>query len=119
MASSTSSFSVRKNFILLLLLCIGGSVVLCWALMILIVIVTGGPIFHDKSQLFLDIFGAFILPFFFGAGIGVACLILTALARQKWWIAVPASILLLGLPLVAYLVTWLASWIVRLVYIPT
>ncbi|HEX2997516.1 MAG TPA: SHOCT domain-containing protein [Anaerolineales bacterium] len=119
MNASTRSFSVRKNFILLLLLTIGGSVILCWAAMIFIVIVTGGPIFQDKSQLFLDIFMAFIFPFLFATGVSVFSLILAAIVRQKWWIAVPISIFLLGLPLFAYVITWLASWVARIFYIPT
>ena len=119
MNSSTSSFSVRKNFILLLLLSIGGSVILCWALFVFVVFVTGGPIFQDKSQVFLDIFMAFIFPFFLGAVISVFSLILTVIVRQKWWISVPASIFLLGTPLFAYVITWLGSWVARLFYIPT
>ena len=119
MNASTSSFSVRKNFILLLLLTISGSVILCWGFMVFIVIVTGGPIFQDKSQLFLDIFMAFIFPFFLAAGISIFSLILTVIVRQKWWIAVPASIFLLGVPLAAYVITWLGSWVARIFYIPT
>ncbi|HEX2995108.1 MAG TPA: hypothetical protein VHP14_09790, partial [Anaerolineales bacterium] len=119
MNASTSSFSVRKNFILILLLTIGGSVILCWAAMVFIVIVTGGPIFQDRSQLFLDIFMAFIFPFLFAAGISIFSLILAAIVRQKWWIAIPVSIFLLGLPLFAYVITWLASWVARIFYIPT
>lgn len=113
------SFSVRKNFIILLLLTISGIVVTCWLLLMLFVIMINGPIFQDKSQISLDIFMVFLFPFFLALITSVFSLILTAIARQKWWISIPLSILLLGLPLIAYTFTWLASWIARLFYIST
>lgn len=119
MNPSTSRFSIRKNFILLLLLSISAAIVLCWFSFVFLVIATGGPIFQDRSQVGMDFFLAFIFPFFLGVAISIFSLILTAVVRQKWWIAVPASIFLLGLPLAAYVVTWLGSWIARLFYIPT
>jgi len=79
----------------------------------------GSPIFQDKSQITLELFTVFIFPFFLAAFTSIFSLILTAIARQKWWISVPLSILLLGLPLAAYIFTWLASWIARLFYIST
>jgi hypothetical protein len=119
MNTSSSSFSVRKNFIILLLLTISGIVVTCWLLLMLLVIMTGGPIFQDKSQLSLDIFMVFLFPFFLAIMTSVFSLLFTAIARQKWWISVPLSILLLGLPLAAYVFTWFASWVARLFYIVT
>ncbi len=119
MNTSTRSFSVRQNFIILLLLTISGIVVTCWLLLMLLVIMTGGPIFQDKSQTSLDIFMVFLFPFFLAIITSIFSLIFTAIARQKWWISVPLSILLLGLPLVAYIFTWFASWVARLFYIST
>lgn len=119
MNTSSSSFSVRKNFIILLLLTISGIVVTCWLLLMLLVIMTGGPIFQDKSQMSLDIFMVFLFPFFLAIITSVFSLIFTAIARQKWWISIPLSIFLLGLPLVAYIFTWFASWVARLFYIST
>lgn len=119
MNTSTSSFSVRKNFILLLFLTISGIVLICWFLFILLGIVAGAPIFQDESHLSLDIFAVFLFPFFLATITGVFSLIFTAIMRQKWWISVPLSILLLGFPLAAYIFTWLASWVARLFYIST
>lgn len=85
----------------------------------ILVIMAGGPIFQDKSQMSLEIFMVFLFPFFLAAITSVFSLIFTAIARQKWWISVPLSILLLGLPLAAYIFTWLASWVARLFYIST
>lgn len=114
-----NTFSVRKNFIILLLLTIGSIVVICWLLLMLLMIMTGGPIFQDKNQIPIDIFMVFLFPFFLAIITSIFSLIFTAIARQKWWISVPLSIFLLGLPYVAYIFTWLASWVARLFYIPT
>lgn len=119
MNTSMRSFSVRQNFIILLLLTISGIVVTCWLLLMLLVIMIGGPIFQDKSQMSLDIFMVFLFPFFLAIITSIFSLIFTAIARQKWWISVPLSILLLGLPLAAYIFTWFASWVARLFYIST
>ena len=119
MNPSRNSFSVRKNFILLLFLTIGGIVVTCWFLLMLLVIAAGGPIFQDKSRVYLDVFMVFLFPFFLAAITGIFSIIFTAVVRQKWWVSVPVSILLFGLPVGAYVFTWAVSWIARLFYIST
>lgn len=117
--SPRNNFSVRKNFILLLFLTIAAIVILCWFSFVFLAFISGAPIFQDESSLLLDIFMVFVFPFFIGGLAGLLSLIFTALLRQKWWISVPVSILLLGLPLAAYMTTWIASWIARLFYIAT
>lgn len=119
MTASSNRFSIRKNFITLLLVTMGGGVLLCWLLFMFLAFVSKAPIFQDEHQRSLDIFMVFIFPFILAVIVMVASLILAAILRQKWWIAAPLSILLLGAPLVAYVVVWLASWIARLFYIPT
>jgi len=119
MSTSNNHFSPRRNFIFLLFLSISGMVISCWALMMLLVLTTGGPIFQDPSQLSMDLFGVFVLPFILAVIVSLSSLILTAVLRQKWWIALPISVILLGAPLVAYIITWIASWIARLFYQPT
>lgn len=119
MSTSSNHFSPRRNFIFLLFLSISGMVILCWALMMLIVLTTGGPIFTDPNQLSMDLFGTFVFPLIMAVIVSLSSLILTAVLRQKWWIALPISVILLGLPLVAYIITWLASWVARLFYQPT
>lgn len=77
------------------------------------------PIFQDQNQLSLDLFMVFLFPFFLALIASVVSLVCTAIVRQKWWISVPLSIVLLGLPLMGYLFTWLAAWVARFFYIST
>ncbi len=119
MSSSKNNFSIRKNFVLLLLLSIIGIIVICWFLLMLIPISSGDIIFVEESERNFDLFMVFVFPFFIGAFVSVFSIISTAILRQKWWISVPVTLFFLGAPLIGYVILWIGTWIARYFYIPT
>jgi hypothetical protein len=111
--------SIRMNFILLLLLSITAILVSFWLFFVSIAMVAGESIFQSMDSLWFDLFMAFLFPLIVGILISSFSIILSVILRQKWWIAVPGTIILLGTPLIAFAITWIGSQIARLFYLAT
>ncbi|MCC7117964.1 MAG: SHOCT domain-containing protein [Anaerolineales bacterium] len=112
------TFSVKRNFLVLLFLLLSLTTIFC-CFVILIPGIVEGNFFEDSKELGLALFTIFILPFIVGAITSAVILLLSLIARQAWWISLPVSIVLLGAPQLAYALVWAASWVARFFYEPT
>lgn len=112
-------FSVKKNFLVLLFLLIGALTISCCLLTMIPAAAEGILFGESREELPLSIFMVFVFPFIFSAFVSIAVLLLSLIARQRWPISLPVSILFLGAPQIAYLIVWAASWAAHFFYEPT
>jgi hypothetical protein len=114
--ANNSKNNFRNNFILLTFISNTFLVLTPWYLLTFI---GGADVFHSSNNFLLDISNIFISPLIWGMGMSGIAIILTSLVRKKWWIAIPVTIILFGIPLLALAVTWLGTLIASIFYQPT
>jgi hypothetical protein len=107
--------SFRTDFVWLLHLSIIAFFTAGWLVFILIMAASGERILRDG----FDFFMVFIFPLIFGTFLSVIAVALSNVLRQKWWIALFGTIILLGTPLIAWVITWIGKQIARFIYLAT
>ena len=115
MGQAAEKNSFRTDFILLLHLSIIALFTAGWLVFVLIMAASGERILRDGS----DYFMVFIFPLIFGSFLSVIAVALSNILRQKWWIALFGTIILLGTPLIAWIITWIGKQIARFFYLAT
>jgi hypothetical protein len=115
MGQAAEKNSFRTDFVLLLHLSIIAFFTAGWFLLLLILSASGERILRDGA----DFFMAFVFPLIFGTFLSVIAVSLSNILRQKWWIALFGTILLLGTPLIAWVITWIGKQIARFFYLAT
>ena len=109
---------IRGDFSILLFLIVQGLLFFGWLIIWLIDRYSTNPVYRQAYSLG-EFLGLLVTVFLFIFFINMIMMMLSKVVSLKWWVALPIIFLLLGTPIISWILTFIGAQIARFFYIPT